>query len=26
MSFLILCLCFFGWLGEALKDGGKIDA
>lgn len=23
MSFIIMALCFFAWLGSALKDGGK---
>ncbi len=24
MSFIIVILCFFGWLGEALHDGANI--
>lgn len=24
MSVLIVALCFFAWLGEALNDGGKV--
>jgi len=25
MAFLIMILCIFAWLGQALKDGSDID-